>query len=166
MQGNNISYLVQSNAPAGTNFNVTVNGVLNNPAQITTSSFEIYTYYDSGYDSSVDKVTNGLNITLTAKSITQATITPLSLTVNDVTEYQVNLTLNNQIPAGGYITIKFPPTVTPSTSTALTSASFNSSSCIVSYFATNTVTISNCANPIPSSPPISFTLSNILNPPS
>jgi hypothetical protein len=43
--------------------------VLNPPAVLTTSSFGIYTYYDSGYDSLVDSVSHSITVDITPRSM-------------------------------------------------------------------------------------------------
>lgn len=48
-------------------FNVEITGVKNAGEALTTSTFGIYTYYDSLTDSLVDKLTSTLNVAMTSK---------------------------------------------------------------------------------------------------
>lgn len=48
-------------------FSVEVNGVKNAGESLTTSNFGIYTYYDSLYDSLVDKLSGSVNVTMVSK---------------------------------------------------------------------------------------------------
>jgi hypothetical protein len=136
----NITYLLSSALPAGSALTFTIDSVLNPPSVLTTSSFAIYTYYDSGYDSLVDSVNHSITVDITPKTMQEATITPASLTANSLTSYELNLTLNNPIPAFGSIAIKFPPSVTPSDLTSIASSTFNTDSCTLAYVsASNTI---------------------------
>lgn len=88
----------------------------------------IYTYYDSAYDSLVDRILSGVTVTMTPKTISTVTVTPASYVNYDITSYTFSITLLDPIPAGGYITIEFPSTTSPENS-ALTAASFSTTTC-------------------------------------
>lgn len=136
-----------------------------NPKQAqTTGSFQIYTYYDSGFDSLVDRVTSGITMTSIANSIPTGTITPTSKITYAQTTYTFAVTLSDAIPANGYIQIAFPSTITLG-SVAINNASFASNNCTISI-TSNNVTINSCFNVDMTTLNLSMILSGIFNPPS
>lgn len=157
-----VTGLISGNTTIAVNFqNVT------NPNQaITTSSFQIYTYYDSGMDSLVDRVTTGITLTTVPNPILTATasVTPSSFVTYALTSYTISFTLSDSIPAFGYITINFPPTITFGT-VALVNASFVTTFCSLSA-SNNVATLSNCFPSGMSNLNLSIQLSGIYNPPS
>lgn len=52
----NVTIVINGALPAGTSFLVTVSKVKNSHDSIISSTFKIYTYYDSLYDSLIDKL--------------------------------------------------------------------------------------------------------------
>jgi hypothetical protein len=128
----NITIQINGSVPASSIIKVTVTVVLNAPDAITTPTFQIYTYYDSLYDSLVDQLTSGLNVTFLANTITIGSVTPANFTTYALTSYSFSLQLIDPIPQGGYIQIDFPSSVTPvSGSLTLNSASFGISTCTI-----------------------------------
>lgn len=65
----------------------------------------MYTYWDAGYDSLVDRITAGVTATMTPRTITTGTVTASSPTTFAIGTYRIDLTLMDYIPAGGYITV-------------------------------------------------------------
>jgi len=157
---------ISGNIPALTTLSITFSQVTNPDQAITTGSFSVYTYYDSGLDSLVDTITSGLTMTSTTNPIIPATATviPGSLITYQLTTYEFTATLPDPIPAAGSILVIFPPTITLDT-VSLSASSFSNSGCSVTK-SSNTVTISGCFSTIFTVSNISFTLSGIYNPPS
>lgn len=160
----NISVVVSSAISANSVLTITVANVKNSNEALTTSSFAIYTYYDTLYDSLVDKVESGIIATMTPRAITTGLVTPSSFTTFAIGSYKIDLTLMDYIPAGGYVLVVFPPTVVPQ-SAQLVAASFAISSCSASL-ASNAINITNCFSVDQNNLAFSLNLSNIRNPPS
>jgi hypothetical protein len=53
---NNVTIVINAAIPAATSFLVTVSKVKNSQDSVVSSTFKIYTYYDSLYDSLIDKL--------------------------------------------------------------------------------------------------------------
>lgn len=100
------------------------------------------------------------------KSITSATVSPISFITNTITNYQFTLTLNNPILTNGYILIKLPTTVTFTNSSNLLSATFSTTTCSSSMPDNKTINITNCFTTKMTTLPLTLTISNVLNPPS
>jgi hypothetical protein len=80
---NNITINISSPIAAGTTLTITIDQVQNANEALTTSSFAIYTYYDSDlYETLVDAVTNGVTVTMTSNPISLLSIIPDSYTNN------------------------------------------------------------------------------------
>ena len=105
---NNITVTLQSTLTSS--ITIVVENVTNANEAKQTDTFTFQTFYD-GYDSLVDEVTSGITITLTARELTNSSITPTSLITYDLTLYDFAFLLSDPIPAGGYIEIIFPSTV-------------------------------------------------------
>jgi hypothetical protein len=150
--------------PGSSSIVVTFPSVKNPKQTQTTSSFKIYSYYDSGLDSMVDRVTSGMTMTSTSNPITIASITPTSLVTYALTTYTIFAVLPDPIPTGGSIKIDFPSTVTFGT-VAISSASFSTTACSV-VLSSPTVNINSCFSADMTNANISIVLSGIYNPPS
>jgi hypothetical protein len=149
----------------GSSIVVTFPSVKNPKQAQTTSSFLVYTYYDAGLDSMVDKVISGVTMTSTSNAITVASITSTSLITYALTTYTIFAVLPDPIPASGYIKVDFPSTITFGT-VAISSASFTTTSCTVPTLVGTTVTINACFSADMTNANISIVLSGIYNPPS
>jgi len=151
---------------AGTSLNVRFTSVTNPNQALITNSFQIFTYYDSGLDSLVDRLTSGLSVTSSANEIPLGNvfIVPSSLFTYATTSYIFSINLVDRILADGYISITFPPTITLTTVSIVT-ASFNTASCLVAASG-NRVNLTSCFSADLAALGISFTLSGIINPPS
>lgn len=158
----NLTVTIASTIVAGSALSVTVSKVKNANEALTTSSFSIYTYYDSLYDSLVDRVITGITTTMTPSAITTGSVTPSSYTTNAVGFYKIDVTLLDPIPAGGFIVVIFPTTVVPQ-SAQLVAASYAISSCS-SNLASNTINVTGCFSATMSALSLSLNFSNILNP--
>ena len=136
-----------------------------NPKQTqTTASFQIFTYYDAGLDSMVDRITTGITMTSTPNAVVSATVTPTSLVTYALTTYTFNVQLADPIPASGYIQIVFPATVSFGT-LAIASASFTTTTCSLSL-ASSTLSINNCFSADMATLATSIAISGVFNPPS
>ena len=155
---------VSGSIPASTNISITFNQVTNPSQAYTTTSIQIYTYWDSGLDSMVDTLTTGLTITTKARPISNVAITPTSLVTYAFTDYAFSMTTLDPIPSGGIIVITFPPTITLG-NVSIISASFSTASCNISISG-NTVTLSSCFGSTLAAGSHTFNLSKIYNPPS
>ena len=107
----NITVTLQSTLAATSSISIVVENVTNANEAKQTDTFTFQTFYDSGYDSLVDEVTSGITITMSARELTNSSITPTSLITYDLTPYDFAFQLSDPIPAGGYIEILFPSTV-------------------------------------------------------
>lgn len=101
----NISVTMTSAIAASSTHTISIQNVKNSNEALTTSSFTIYSYFDSLYDSLVDQVTSGVTATMTPRTITVGTVTPSSVTTFALGSYRFDLTLMDYIPAGGYIIV-------------------------------------------------------------
>lgn len=154
---------ISGTVSAGTSLTLTFNSVTNPSQVMTTSSFSIYTYYDSGLDSIVDKITSGMTFTSIANQLTSNVyVVPSSFTTYSASNYIFSVQMTDMILAAGYITIAFPSTFTLGTITLL-SASFPTSTCVVSLSG-YTVTINSCFSSNYATLAITFTLGGITNP--
>ena len=79
VNNNYVNFTVSGALAANTPVVLTFAPVTNPNQAITTVSFQIITYYDSGLDSKVDSATTGLTITATARPLSNVTVTPASL---------------------------------------------------------------------------------------
>jgi len=149
---------------SNTSLSLTFNSVINPSQAIITPSVAIYTYYDSGLDSMVDKLTSGLTVSINPNLITVMSVTPHSFVTYANTNYDITATLIDKIIAGGSISITFPPTVT-FTSPTLVSASFLTTNCSVTI-ATNRINLIGCFTSDMNNLTVAFTLGGIFNPPS
>jgi len=149
---------------AGTTLTITFNSVTNPNQVMTTASFTIYTYYDSGLDSIVDTLTSGLTLTSIPNQIVSMTVTPASMITYALTSYTIDCTLADPIPTGGNIAITFPTAVTFG-SLSLTSTSFTNTTCTLTILS-NLVTISSCFTSSVTNLTITLVFANIYNPPS
>ena len=161
-----VNFTSNGAVPANTAIQLTFTPVTNPNQAITAASIQIYTYYDSGLDSTVDTATSGLSLTSVARGLAanSTSIVPASLVTYASTNYVVSAGLLDPIPAGGSIRVTFDGSITLGTVT-LASASFTTTSCTVSKSGL-VVTLSSC---FPSGLPagdITFTLAGINNPPS
>jgi hypothetical protein len=150
---------------AATSLSLTFSSVTNPNQVLTTSSITVATYYDSGLDSLVDQLTSGLTMTSTANVIPLANvfILPTSLvTYASNVNYIFSINLIDRIPAGGLISIQFPPTITVS-GVFLSSASFSNVTCAVGT-SSNLVSITNCFSVDMTTLGITLTLGGIVNP--
>lgn len=112
-----------------TSITVTLNSIINPPQALTTSSFNIATYYDTGLDSLVDSLTTGMTFTSTAKQLTSNVfVVPSSYVTYAFSNYIFSIQLTDKIIAGGYISITFPNDITVGT-ISIVSASFTTTSC-------------------------------------
>lgn len=161
----NVSVTLSSAVTAGSSLTVTVVNVKNANEALNTSSFAIYSYYDSLYDSLVNQVTSGIIATMTPKILSPGTVTTSSLTTYTKTFYRIDQTLLDSIPAGSFIVINFPNTTTPQ-SPQLAAASFDISSCSVSNPSTYVINITGCFTSAMANLALSLNISNIRNPPS
>ena len=101
----NISIVIASSINAGSTLVVSVLNVKNSNQALTTTSFSIYTYYDSQYDSQVDRLTSGMTVTMDPKTINVGSVTTSSSITFALSSYKFDLTLMDYIPAGGYIIV-------------------------------------------------------------
>jgi len=143
---------------------VTFPSVKNPNQALTTSSFQIFTYYDAGLDSMVDRVTSGVTFTSTSNSITVATVAPTSFITDALTTYTFTAALPDLIPANGYIRVDFPSTISFG-NVSIASASFPNNSCTAAAGG-NSVSLNGCFSADLVTPNITFVLSGIYNPPS
>ena len=134
----NVSVSVTSGIAASTPLTVTVSSVSNAIEAKTTDSFQLYTYYDSQYDSLVDLEETNLTVTMTAKVLASGTATPASLITYELTTYDIDLPIDDPIPVDGSIVVVFPSTISPESS-ALTAASFSTTSCSTQEPLTNRI---------------------------
>ena len=157
---------ISGTVPAGTSLNVKFTSVTNPGQAFTSSSFLIYTYYDSGLDSLVDRLTSGMTFTAVANQIPPANvyITPSSTYTYANANYIFTVTLVDNILAGGTIGITFPSAFTFAT-VALASASFPTGSCSLGVSGKN-VNLTGCFSNDYAPLTITLTLSGIINPPS
>lgn len=162
---NNVSVTLSSAVTAASTLTVTVANVKNANEALNTSSFAIYSYWDSLYDSLVNQVTTGIVATMAAKILTPGTVTTSSLTTYASTFYRIDQTLLDLIPAGGFIVISFPNTTTPQ-SPQLAAASFGISTCAVNNPSTYVINITGCFTSAMTNLALSLNISNIRNPPS
>lgn len=162
---NNISVTLSSAVTAASTLTVTVVNVKNANEALNTSSFAIYSYWDSLYDSLVNQVTSGIVATMAPKILTPGTVTTSSLTTYTNTFYRIDQTLLDSIPAGGFIVISFPNTTTPMSS-QLVAASFGISSCSVNNPSTYVINITGCFTSTMTNLALSLNISNVRNPPS
>jgi hypothetical protein len=162
----NITIQINGTVSAGSIIKVIVTVVLNGPDAVTSSSFQIYTYYDNLYDSLVDQLTSGLNVTFTINTITIGSITLANYTTYASTSYSFSLQLIDSIPQGGYLQIDFPSSVTYVTgSLILNSATFSIATCTINELNSTSIQILNCflsSNMTTLS--INFNISGIINP--
>jgi len=149
---------------ANTSITLTFDPVTNPDQLMTTASIQISTYYDYGLDSMVDTASSGLTITTQARSLTNVTITPVSLVTYASTNYDVAAILLDPIPSGGSIKVTFDSAITIG-SVNLVSASFSTASCTV-VISGLVVTLSGCFPSRLSAGAVTFTLSGLKNPPS
>lgn len=61
----------------------------------------------------VDSITSGVTVTMIAKVLSSGSATPSSLTTYTLTEYEIQIPLDDPIPIGGSILVVFPPTTSP-----------------------------------------------------
>jgi hypothetical protein len=163
----NTSYALLSitgGVPSISTIKVTFPSVKNPKQAQTTSSFQIYTYYDAGLDSMVDKITSGVTMASTSNSITVASVTPTSFITYALTTYTFFAVLPDLIPANGYIKINVPPTINLGT-LSLGTCSFPTGSCSIAPL-NSTITISGCFSSDMASPNMTISLTNLYNPPS
>ncbi len=100
-----------------------------------------------------------------AKLLSIGTISPINYTNYATTSYQINLTLLDPIPTGGYIVIIFPTTVVPQAG-QLVAASFGIGTCNPNMVNSTYITVTGCFTADMNNLAFSITLGNILNPPS
>jgi hypothetical protein len=105
----NLTFILTSSLIGGSSISVVVTNILNQNSAATSSSFIIYTYYDSGYDSLVDNLLSGVTVTMTANQIAAATVAANSMVVGAITTYNFSISLKDPIPMGGYFKLGFPP---------------------------------------------------------
>jgi hypothetical protein len=136
-----------------------------NPNQaITIASVQIKTYYDAGLDSTVDTLTSGVTLTVTARALTNVTVSPASAVTYALGNYVFGVNLIDPIPTSGTIKVTFPSTVTLG-SVTLASATFATTTCSIAL-TSSTVTLNACFPSGLAAGAYTFTLSNIYNPPS
>jgi phospholipid N-methyltransferase len=87
---------------SGSGVTVLVLNVKNPSSAITTNSFSVNTYYDSGVDSGVDSVSSGLTLTSVPNEIDYAIVMPILMQVAAVTSYRFTIILRDPITQGGY----------------------------------------------------------------
>jgi len=155
---------VSGSIPASSTVTLIFNQVKNPNQAFNTASIQIYTYWDSGLDSMVDRLTTGLTITVMARPITAVSIAPVSSTTYDFTNYVFTMQTLDPIPSGGTIAITFPSTVSLG-NVSIASASFSIASCSVSVSG-SVVILSSCFSSSLASGNHTFNLSKIYNPPS
>lgn len=148
---------------ASTSLTLTFNSVTNPNQAMTTGSFLIYTYYDSGLDSIVDRLLSGMTFTSIANQLTNNVyVVPSSFTTYTASNYIFSVEMTDIIIASGYISIVFPSSFTLGTVTLL-SASFPTSTCTVSLSG-YTVSINSCFSSNYATLAVTFTLGGITNP--
>lgn len=152
--------------PLGTSLTIKFTAVTSPSQAFTSSPFIIYTYYDSGLDSIVDRLLTGVTFTGTANTIpaSNVVITPSSLFTYASANYIFSITLVDKILAGGTISFTFPSTITLG-SVGLVSASFSTTTCSLGISGNN-VNITGCFLVDYATLGITITLSGIINPPS
>ena len=154
---------ISGTVSASTSLTLTFNSVTNPNQAMTTGSVLIYTYYDSGLDSVVDRLTSGMTFTSIAKLLTSDVyVVPSSFTTYTASNYIFSVQMTDIILAAGYVSIVFPSTFTLGTVTLL-SASFPTSTCVVSLSG-YTVSINSCFSSNYATLAITFTLGGITNP--
>lgn len=163
----NSSYLnisVGGAVAGGTSLTITVNSA-NNPNQaMTTASFGIYTYYDSGLDSLVDRLITGLTLTALANQLSSSNVfvIPSTYVVYASSNYIFSIQLLDPIRSGGYFSITFPSAITLS-SVSIISASFPISTCVLSVSG-STLNITSCFSADYSTLGVTLTLGGVRNP--
>jgi hypothetical protein len=150
----------------GTSLSIKFTSVTNPSQAFTSAPFAIYTYYDSGLDSLVDKLTSGMTFTGQANllPLSNVFVVPSSLFTYASSNYIFSLQLTDSILAGGYIAIAFPSAITLG-SVGIVTASFSTGSCSLAVSGSS-VNITGCFAATYTTLAITFTLSGILNPPS
>ena len=142
---------------------ITVAQVINPTQALTSASFAINTYYDSGTDSLVDSVATGLTFTSIAKQLASNVFAvPSSYVTYASANYIFSIQLIDKIIAGGYISITFPGDIIVGT-VSISSASFSISTCTIGVVG-NVVNIQNCFASDYATLGIAFTLSGLRNP--
>jgi len=101
----NITVNIVSTIVPNTALTITITNIKNANEALTTNSFAIYTYYDSQYDSLVDLANTGITVNMTPKLLSSGSVIPANMTNYAITNYEINLTLLDPIPIGGYIRI-------------------------------------------------------------
>jgi hypothetical protein len=149
--------------PAATSLSIKFNSV-NNPNQaFTTGSFSIYTYYDSGLDSLVDKLISGMTFTAVANQLTSNVyVVPSNNVTYTLANYIFSIQLTDKILAGGSIAITVPTAVTLN-SVGIVSSSFSTSTCVLSVSG-NSINLTSCFATDYTNLAITFTLSGFTNP--
>lgn len=155
-----------SNIPKQT-LTIKVSGITNPPSTKSTPSFSVVTYYSST-GASVDAGTiSGVTAVTATIDFTKASVSASSR-VNSATAvtYYLSFTVNNPIPAGGYIVVYFPTAITFDTtavssqcSIIINSGSATSTSCTATL---STTYIFNFTNPLSSSAGINTNLTLVI----
>jgi hypothetical protein len=126
-----VTITISGSISKGTSISVTINSVINPSQALTTPSFTIGTYYDSGIDSLVDSLSSGMTFTSSPKQLTSNVfVVPSSYITYATSNYIFSVQLTDKIIAGGYISITFPIDIIVGT-ISIVSASFPTTSCLV-----------------------------------
>jgi hypothetical protein len=152
--------------PLGTSLTIRFTAVTNPSQEFRSNPFIIYTYYDSGLDSIVDRLLSGMTFTGIANTIpaSNVVITPSSLFTYTTSNYIFSVTLVDRIVADGVVSITFPSTITLG-SVGLVSATFPTTTCSL-VISDKTVNITGCFSADYATLSMTITLSGIINPPS
>ena len=154
-----------SDAVAGTVFIARISTVFTNPISTEpTSSFGIYTYHSNGF--SIAEIDTSLTVQMnTASSFNSFGITRGSSKNYETTIYTFSFNQVSPIEASGKIILNFPSDVTPSANSVVTLTA-PSSQLLVSSLTNSIFTITLPAASIATGTTVTFTINNILNPPS
>lgn len=124
-------------------FGFVVKSCINPNSTMTTNSFQVYSYYNSY---KIDQITENVTLKVSTPGSLSASILLQDYSINKTTNYTLQITTANSIPAGGYFLVGFPSNVTiPSnvTCTKVFSCTKLSSFTIQVYYSQSILPVSN-----------------------
>ena len=147
---------------------MTIVSVANPSTTTTTSSISITTYYED-IDSIVDTLNTGLFIEATSVPLKSVSITPSSYLVRNITNYVLDVQVENPLPVGSTMKVKIPSSGHQERDISLSSFSIGGvdvSGCTIALISPLYYEFgSNCfTSEVPASAIIKSTLSNMSNP--
>lgn len=149
---NSINITLSASVAKTSNVSIVITNVMNPYTTTTTSSFKIYSYYNSS-DSMVDILESGLTVKATSNPMLDLTLSLSNSTVAAISNYKFDINFTNPALVSSVVIISFPSSIIVS--------SVSSDTCSLTATG-NLITLVNCFNSNSSS--LSVMLHGVKNP--